>query len=203
MNTVKKIIYKFQYNSPVTLTFALISLGVLILANVTNNKSTELLFCVYKSSFKDPLAYLRLFLHVFGHSDFNHYSGNFLIMLIVGPRLEEYYGAKKIILMIFITAISTGIIFILFSQPNAYLLGASGVVFMMILLSSFANTQKGRIPLTLIVVLCTYLGKEFIEEIRRVMGTNDGNISYITHIVGGVCGAIAGFLIPSKKNQTD
>ena len=45
-----------QYNSPVVLTFSLLSLGALLLGELTGGASTGLLFCVYRSPLTDPLC---------------------------------------------------------------------------------------------------------------------------------------------------
>ena len=177
-----------QYNSPVVLTFAIISFLVLLLGNITGHASTWVLFSVYRSSFADPLAYARIFGHVFGHANFEHFFSNFLIFLLVGPILEEKYGSKRLMQTIGFTAFITGIVQILFF--NTALLGASGIVFMFIILASFANVRSGRIPLTLIVVFFVFLGREFVSGI-----TIEDSISRVTHIVGGICGAIFGFVI--------
>jgi len=177
-----------QYNSPVILTFAAISLVALILANITDHASTLALFSVYRSSFADPLAYLRIFGHVFGHINVEHFFSNFLILLLVGPMLEEKYGSKNMIYLIAFTALITGLVQIIFFQTA--LLGASGIVFMFIILASFANLRRGRIPLTLVLVFVVYLGREVVSGI-----TIDDSVSRVTHIVGGVCGAIFGFVI--------
>ena len=50
------------------LTFFLLSLGVLALDGATAGWTTSHLFCVYRSSLKDPLFYIRLFGHVLGQS---------------------------------------------------------------------------------------------------------------------------------------
>ena len=42
---------KIQYNSPVILTFAIVSFGALLLNMITNGWSNRLLFSVYRSSF--------------------------------------------------------------------------------------------------------------------------------------------------------
>ncbi len=55
---------ELQYNSPVILTFFLLSLLVLFLDDWTGGWTTMHLFCVYRSSLKDPLFYIRLFGHV-------------------------------------------------------------------------------------------------------------------------------------------
>ena len=47
---------KLQYNSPVILTFFLLSLGVLLLDWITGGWTTLHAFCVYRSSLADPLS---------------------------------------------------------------------------------------------------------------------------------------------------
>jgi len=183
MNPLKRI----QYNAPVTLTFAIASLLVLGLAHITNDRSNWLLFSVYRAPLSHPLMYLRLFLHVLGHADMSHFFNNFMIILLLGPMLEEKYGGKWVIIMMVVTAFITGVLHIIMSD-NAKL-GASGIVFMMILLGSFANIERGRIPLTLILAGGIFIGREVMSAI-----TLDNNIAYMSHIVGGICGAAFGFI---------
>jgi len=183
MNPLKRI----QYNAPVTLTFALVSLLVLGLAHLTNDRSNWLLFSVYRAPLSDPLMYLRLFLHTLGHANMAHYFNNFMIILLVGPMLEEKYGGKWIIIMMVVTAFVTGILHVAINE-NAKL-GASGIVFMMILLSSFTNMQRRRIPLTLILAVGIFIGRDVVSAV-----TLDNNIAYMSHIVGGLCGAVFGFI---------
>ena len=54
-----KLKLELQYNSPVILTFFLLSLLVLFLDQWTDGWTTMHLFCVYRSSLKDPLFYIR------------------------------------------------------------------------------------------------------------------------------------------------
>ncbi|MEO1815021.1 MAG: rhomboid family intramembrane serine protease [Acetobacterium sp.] len=184
---MEKWIKRIDYNAPVTLTFALVALLVLFLSLITYDKSTYLLFSVYRSSLMDPLAYIRIFTHILGHADFQHLFGNFGYILLLGPMLEEKYGSKKMLIAILITAFVTGLIQIILFPHNP-LLGASGIVFMMIVMSSFANFKKGFIPLTLILIACLYLGQEIYTGF-----VSSDNISQLTHIVGGVVGLILGF----------
>ena len=174
-----------QYNAPATLTFSLLCLFVLFLDFITDGNSTVKLFCVYRSSWSDPLSYIRIFTHVLGHADFSHLTGNLVLMLVVGPALEERYGSGNMWWAIIVTAFMSGIIQCLFF-PGTALMGASGIVFMMIIISSLGG-MRGGIPITLILVFIIYIGGEIYNGIT----TND-NISQITHIVGGICGAIIG-----------
>ncbi|WP_139904754.1 rhomboid family intramembrane serine protease [Clostridium thermarum] len=178
---------RIKYNSPVILTFTLISFFALILGEITDRASTYLLFSVYRSSLTDFFFYIRLFGHVLGHADMQHFVNNFIIILLIGPMLEEKYGGKSLMTMISITAVITGLLNIILFDTA--LLGASGIVFMMILLSSFVNIERGKVPLTFIVIVCIFIGREVIDGIF-----SSDNISQLTHIVGGICGAYFGFI---------
>ena len=62
------------------------------------------------------------------------------------------------------------------------------VVFMLIVLASFAGMRTGTIPLTLILVLILYLGSEIFQAVTGTAG-----LAQLTHIAGGVLGMIFGF----------
>lgn len=179
---------KIQYNSPVILTFTFLALVSYLLGYLTNGTLTAVLFSNYRTSFLDPLQYVRLFSYILGHANWAHFSGNFIIILIIGPMLEEKYGSKVLIQLILVTAFVTGIIHTIFSG-NA-LLGASGIVYMFIILGSFTNTEKGKIPLTLIIVFFVFVGREIFGGAFA-----QDNISQFAHIIGGSFGALFAFKI--------
>lgn len=177
---------RIQYNAPVVLSFALLSLGVLVLDHVTGGQSTRRFFCVYRSAFNDPATYPRFVLHVLGHASYAHYIGNMMMILVVGPPLEERYGSRPLFWAIFLTALVSGLVHWLFF-PGTALMGASGIVFMMIVMSSLGGMREGCIPLTLILVLLLYVGGEIVNGV-----TLSDNVSQLTHIIGGLCGAFLG-----------
>ncbi len=184
---------KISFNSPVVLGFILISLAVLILGFVTLGKSNELLFMTYHSALTNPLTYLRFFTHVLGHGGWEHYIGNASYILLLGPMLEEKYGSKRMLQVIAITAVVTGVVnYILF--PHVALCGASGVVFAFILLTSFTSFKNGEIPLTFILVAIVFLGQQVYEGVFL----ND-NISNLSHVVGGVIGSVVGYKLNMKR----
>lgn len=148
---------RLQYNAPVVLTFSLLSLGALIFGMLTGGGSTRLLFCVYRAPLTDPLTYVRMFTHVLGHANYTHFIGNIMLLLVIGPPLEEKYGSRRLLGCVVLTALISGLVqFLLF--PGSALLGASGIVFMMIVLSSLAGMREGEVPLTLVLVVLLYLG---------------------------------------------
>lgn len=186
-NTAKKRI-RITFNSPVILSFVGVCLLALILDKITGGISTLKLFSVYRSSFLNPLTYVRLIGHIFGHAGWSHFINNIMMILILGPMLEEKYGSKDILLVILITAVVTGAFHMIFS-PFTRLLGASGVVFAFILLSSLTSFDDGGIPVTFILVAVIYIGEQIYQLIAIT-----SNVSNITHIIGGAVGATFGFV---------
>ena len=186
-NTAKKRI-RITFNSPVILSFVGVCLLALILDKITGGISTLKLFSVYRSSFLNPLTYVRLIGHIFGHAGWSHFINNIMMILILGPMLEEKYGSKDILLVILITAVVTGAFHMIFS-PFTRLLGASGVVSAFILLSSLTSFDDGGIPVTFILVAVIYIGEQIYQLIAIT-----SNVSNITHIIGGAVGATFGFV---------
>lgn len=184
---------KLSYNSPVILTFAAICLVTLVLNLITRGFTNRLLFICYgHPSLFDPLTYLRVFLYVFGHADFSHFAGNMTMLLLVGPIVEERYGSWNLSIMMAVTALAGGVLNMVFFRTG--ILGASGIVFMLIILSAFTNMKKGEIPLTLIIISAIYLG----QEIYSGLFVTD-NVSHFGHICGGVSGLGFGVYYFKKK----
>ncbi len=186
---------KISFNSPVVLGFTIACFIVMILDIATNSVSTNELFCVYRAPLTEPFTYIRFFGHVLGHAGWSHLIGNMMMILILGPLLEEKYGSSNIMFVILTTALVTGIVhFILF--PGTRLLGASGVVFAFILLSSLTSNTKGEIPLTFILVAVIYIGQQVYEGLFL----ND-NVSQLTHIAGGIVGSVLG-IVMNRNNMS-
>jgi membrane associated rhomboid family serine protease len=99
---------KLHYNSPVMLTFALVSLAVLLGNYLSGGWTNTRLFSVYHAPLTDILMYPRLFLHVLGHADYQHYIGNMLLLLVIGPPLEEKYGSRNMVFAFLMTAFVCG-----------------------------------------------------------------------------------------------
>ena len=76
---------------------------------------------------------------------------------------------------------------------NVALCGASGVVFAFILLTSFTSFRNGEIPLTFILVAIVFLGQQVYEGVFL-----QDNISNLSHVIGGIIGAIVGYKLNKK-----
>ena len=186
---------KISMNAPVTLGFTGLCLIATVLGMVSGGKITQTVFMTYRSSLLNPLTWLRFFTHVLGHNGFSHFLGNAAYLLLLGPQIEEKYGGKAMICVMLVTAFITGLVNFIFF-PHTGLCGASGVVFAFILLASFTSFREGEIPLTFILVAVIYLG----QEIWQGIFVND-NVSNMAHIIGGITGGAAGYLLNRKENR--
>ncbi len=86
---------RITFNSPVVLGFAFICLIVTILGIASDGTITNSFFVTYRSSFANPLTYLRAVTHVFGHACWEHLFGNMSFILLLGPILEEKYESER------------------------------------------------------------------------------------------------------------
>lgn len=186
MNAAKTM-KRITFNAPVTLCFVGLCTLATLLGYLTADLSSQLLFMTYHTSLLDPLFYVRLFTHVFGHAGWDHLMGNMIYILLLGPLLEEKYGPKLMIEVIALTALATGVFNAIF-MPHTALCGASGVCFAFILLGSVTNIREGEIPLTFILVFVLFIGQQLFLGL-----TVSDNVSNLSHIIGGIVGGAVGF----------
>ena len=186
---------RITLNAPVVLGFVFLCFAATLAGMLTGGRSTELLFMTYHSRLSSPMTWLRLFTHVLGHSGWAHFIGNASYLLLLGPMLEEKYGPVRILEVIGITALATGLVNYIFFW-NVGLCGASGVVFAFILLASFTGFKEGEIPLTFILVAVIFIGQQVYEGIAL-----QDDISNMAHIVGGLVGAAIGYILNRKAGR--
>lgn len=177
--------FRITYNAPVILTFALAAVAVHLLGQAMGD-DFRLAFAAWPK-FYDWRSYFGLISHILGHGNWQHLLGNFTLILLLGPILEERHGSGPLFTMILLTALVTGLVNVIFF--STFLVGASGIVFMLILLASTANIKHGEIPLTFIAVAAIYLGGEIVSALR------EDQISQTAHLVGGLAGAAFGFAL--------
>jgi membrane associated rhomboid family serine protease len=182
---------KVKYNSPVILSFTLISFVVLMVSAYIKDLTPYL---ALPGNFDwVSIDYFRLLSYTCVHSftdfkmqtDFTHFISNFMLILLIGPVLEEKFGSKDLLLMIIFTAVVTGLLNAIFN--NSGIIGASGVALMMVILGSFTNYTKGELPLTFVIVSLFFLGNEIASAV------NEDHISHFAHVLGGSAGAVFGF----------
>lgn len=185
----EEIMTKFDYNSPVILTYFFICLIILLIDKLCKGKFSATFFTTYKNdSLLNPLTYFKLISHSLGHTDWDHLYSNFIKILLIGPLIEEKYESINLLIAMIITSLIIGIINKLFGKGG--ILGASGVAYMLILLSSFVNMENGKIPITLTLIILFFVVDEVIKLFRR---KKDG-VSHPGHITGAICGVVFGIL---------
>lgn len=174
---------KIRYNAPVVLTYTLIALACLVLPTAQTLGIS--LSSPARFAFSSPEFYFRLVSYVFAHAGWSHFMGNIMIILLVGPLLEEKYRSWPLLEMMGITAVATALLNAgLFSTS---LIGGSGLAFMMVLLSSFSNFRAKELPLTFILVALIFIGSEVAATLRL------DKVSQFSHLAGGCIGAAYGF----------
>lgn len=188
-NTISRISpVRIDFNAPFSLWIAFLCSGAYVSALLTGGWTLEHVFSISSdANFLDWKTYPRLILHIFGHTSLEHLLSNLMLLLLVGPLLERVYGDSLLILMSLVTAICTGLLMTGLFSGN--LAGASGVVFAMIVLASFANARSGTIPLTFVLVVALFIGGEVIQAVSQ-----EDNVARFAHLAGGAIGALFGFM---------
>lgn len=176
---------RITYNAPVILTFTALAVAVQLATGLIGDASIKP-YVAAPPFFGDWRSYLGMVAHPLGHANWDHLLGNFGIILLLGPILEERHGSRSLLVMFIITALITGLANLILT--DSYLVGASGIVFMLIVLASTANIRRGEIPLTFLAVALLYLGREVVQSFRQ------DNVSQLAHLMGGIAGGVFGFV---------
>lgn len=178
----------FSYNSVVILSYFFICLFVLIINYLSKDKLNNFL-AFRRGSIFNPMNYIRLIASGFCHKDWEHFRNNFVIILLIGPLLEEKYGSINLLYMILITSFVSSIFHLIFYNSSA--IGASDNAYMLIVLCSIVNISDGKIPITLLLIIMFYVLDEFIKFVFH----KKDNVSHDSHIVGAFLGFIFGYYI--------
>lgn len=175
---------KITFNAPFTIYFAILALLIFLISGGNNdlNDAFVLQGTMQISQWK---WYVGLIGYPLAHANFQHLLGNFSIILLLGPILENKYGWKRLLTFSLITCLLTAILHIAFWDIG--LLGASGIAFMFIILSSLLHIKENEIPITFILVTLFYLGQEVLASFK------DDKISHFAHIAGGLTGIYFGY----------
>ena len=185
---------KFIYDTPATLTFAFICIGLFaadtlifknqLAANYLSSPTTAGGKLAFMAS--NPLSYVRLITYAFGATSSSVLICNMIFILLLGPAMEERYGTVVIAIMTIVSILFSGVLNACFSKTS--LTGCTAVIFIMIFLNSFVSLSKKKIPLSFVVV--------FILFVCSI--TFEGGIKIIINIAGGLCGSLFAFLTSPK-----
>jgi len=133
-----------------------------------------------------PWTWVRLLAWPFVHVDTAHLLGNLMLFLLLSPNLEQKQGAFEYLFCLVVTSVVIGVAHLAFGRSGTVLIGASGWVFMMILLSTFTVVEAGTISIPTLIVAALFGW----QEIRAALTPNQ--ISQFAHLIGGACGLAFG-----------
>lgn len=229
----KKSKLHLKYDSPVTLTFVLLSTLILALDSfaLKGFLTTNIFIChgskavgnIAAFDYKNFLDYLRLFTHTLGSSGWQSLLANSTFILLLGPTLEERYGSPILLLMIVLTSLVGGVL-------NACLVpfftsGSQSIVFMMICLAAITAFSKKEVPLSWIIVFALYFALKLCSSYSDFSSSNSTSFSFsstsggkkidfiefltlnlntFTSLAAGIVGSLFGFLVsPKKRNSSE
>lgn len=197
----KKLNLKFAYDAPVTLTYSILAVIIFVLyITVFKDKMETSIFMsptnakgALAFSFKDPLSYFRLFFHILGFTDKTVLLSDLIFVLLLGPQMEERYGSVIIGIMIFVSALFSGVLTACFCTNSTY--GAGSPVFMLIILYALMFFSKKTVSATSIAVILLFVFRSFVQ-------TNpNGYAGILITIAGGLCGSLFAFLASPKQSK--
>lgn len=193
---MKKI--KVAVDAPVTIGFVLICFFIFVIdsffakgflsANVFNSPTNA------KGAFpfivSEPLMYAKLILYVFSTNSIQLLVLNMLLIVLLGPEMEQKYGSVIIGIMILISALFSGVLNVCFcSQP---IQGCLSVIFMLAFLNVFYAIVQNKLTVSSIIVFVLVFVYEFFQK------SDNGVIGILISICGGLCGSLIAFLSSPK-----
>ncbi|CAB9524512.1 Peptidase, S54 family [Seminavis robusta] len=192
----RNILKRIVVNAPVLLGFVLICTLVHVCSVIYPGLRPILGVDERFTEYWNPFSYLSLFTHVVAHENWPHLQGNMVHLLLVGPSVEASFGSKNLFYIIVLVAFSSALVHLFVGKAHTYQLGASGVVFACILLSSLVTASTGTLPLSFLIVATWWLGDEF----WKFFFSGDA-VSHHAHLSGGIVGTIAGYYIHKKRAE--
>ncbi|KAK7238354.1 protein serine/threonine phosphatase [Aureococcus anophagefferens] len=182
-------------DAPVVLGFAFVCCAVFFV-NVVAPGTNVFVACppFRMASPLNPLTYLRLLTHTVGHTGYDHLKGNMVNLLLVGPASEKEFGSMNLLKIFLYVAVSSAVAHMALGPANGYQLGASGVVFALILLNSLLSAHSGVVPLTFLLTAGLWVS----DEVFRFFFARD-QVSHVAHLSGAVVGTLAGYAIHADR----
>ena len=194
----KKIKFNFVFDSPVTISFSLLSVLLFVLNCFAIKGTLDVKILTSPTTSAGPIpfmatqisSYLRLFLYAFGSQNFVGLLSNLLFLLMLGPVMEERYGSLVIGIMMAVSVLFSGVLNTCFCETS--LQGCMPIIFMMIFLNSFMSFSKKKIPVSFLVIFVFYIAREVSGK------TFSEIVGLIICITGGLCGSLFAFLTSPK-----
>jgi len=144
----------------------------------------------------NPLWYIGILGHIFVHQDTSHLVGNMAMFLILGTALEEKFGSGRFLGLVAILTLLTGLtVSGLEVFTHTTVIGASGLVFGLIMITGTQGAKKGEIPITIILIGALWCLKELGGVFDKT------HISSSTHLVGALWGFLCGLRLRAEQTK--
>lgn len=133
--------------------------------------------------------YWTVVTYMFDHASFSHLFFNMLGLFFFGSVVERIWGSNEFILIYGVIGMLAGIfsliVYLMIGYNNAFLLGASGVVYGILLIFACMFPYQriyvfGIFPITAKVLMLVFIGIQLIS----VTTQRGGGVAYFTHISG-------------------
>lgn len=123
---------------------------------------------------------------LFLHADLGHLFGNMVFLFVFGNTLEKELGAPKTLSVFFVGGIVSFLLGVFFYTPQTFLIGASAAIFTLTAIAMLVKPLKFSLfflmPVGLVAII--YL----IYNVLAVYFGGEGNIAYISHVIGFLIG---------------
>ncbi|MEM2967988.1 MAG: rhomboid family intramembrane serine protease [Candidatus Bathyarchaeia archaeon] len=123
---------------------------------------------------------------LFLHADLAHLLGNMLFLFVFGNTLEKELGAGKTLSAFFIGGTLSFLLGVFFYSPETFLIGASAAIFTLAAVAMLVKPLKFSflflMPIGLVALIY------FIYNVFAVYYGVEGNIAYVSHVIGFLIG---------------
>lgn len=123
---------------------------------------------------------------LFLHADLVHLVGNMLFLYVFGNTLENELKTMKTLLAFFVGGILSFLLGVFFYEPSTYLIGASAAIFTLAAVVMLVKPLKFSLlflmPQGLVAIIY------FAYNVLAVYVGEQGNIAYISHVIGFIIG---------------
>lgn len=148
----------------------------------------------------------RLVSYIFLHGSLIHLLLNLFVFWMFGGELERLWGSREFLKYILIGGIGAGLFQLIFSfKSDIPIIGASGVVFSLLLAYSMTFPEKKIYLYLVIPIKAKYLAILFgVLELLMIFSSSKGNIAHFAHLGGMLFGFIyLKFIKKNYKNNRD
>ncbi|MGB9914838.1 MAG: rhomboid family intramembrane serine protease [Candidatus Bathyarchaeales archaeon] len=123
---------------------------------------------------------------LFLHADPAHLVGNMLFLFVFGNTLEKELGAGKTLAAFFISGTLSFLLSVFFYSPETFLIGASAAIFTLAAVAMLVKPLKFSFLFLMPIGLAALI--YFIYNVFAVYYGAEGNIAYVSHVIGFLIG---------------